>query len=137
MRLFLLIPKAYCKATGVGLIPWSPIARGALTRPLSQQKDSLRAKTDKFLHSLVHDVDHQPDRDIIDRIEQVAKKRNVSMAVIAMAWCISKGDIPIVGISKKERIDDAVTASTLELTAEEITYLEEMYQPKPIQGLVR
>jgi len=124
----------FCKATGVGLIPWSPIARGALARPFAQQKDSVRANSDAFLTMLVHDPAFEADRQIIDRLQEVAKKMNVSMTQVATAWSVSKGMIPIIGISKLERIHEAVKAVNLKLSEEDIKYLEEKYQPKEIQG---
>lgn len=93
----------YCQDTGVGLIPWSPIARGALTRPWSD-RSSKRSTTDKFLENLVHSREDAIDKEIISRVEEVAKKNNVSMATIATAWCVKKGVMPIIGLSSKKRI---------------------------------
>ena len=73
-----------CKSTGVGLIPWSPVARGALTRP-ADDKSSLRAKTDGFLAGLVYKLERESDKKIIDTVERVAKRKGVSMAQIAIA----------------------------------------------------
>jgi len=123
----------YCQDTGVGLIPWSPIARGALTRPWSD-RTSKRAETDKFLEMLVHGREDAIDKKIIERVEEVAKKHNVSMACIATAWTIKKGVCPIIGLSSKERIDETVKNSNFKLTDEDAKYLEEVYVPKARQG---
>jgi len=123
----------YCQDTGVGLIPWSPIARGALTRPWSDRSSS-RAQTDKFLESLVHGREDEIDQKIIGRVEEVAKKNNVSMACIATAWCIKKGVCPIIGLSSKERVDETIKNANYKLSDEDAKYLEEMYRPKERQG---
>lgn len=124
----------YCNHTGVGLVPWSPVARGALTRPWNS-RDTQREKTDNFLHHLVRSRDDQTDKAIIDRVEQVAKKLGKSMAQISIAWCLSKKDVcPIVGLSKKERMDEAVEACKIKLSEEDIKFLEEPYMPKKRQG---
>ncbi|EXJ76928.1 alcohol dehydrogenase [Capronia epimyces CBS 606.96] len=124
----------YCNHTGVGLVPWSPVARGALARPWTS-RDSLREKTDYFMQMLVRSRDDKVDEEIVGRVEQVAKKLGKSMAQIAIAWCLSKKDVsPIVGLNKKERIDEAVEACKLKLSEEDIKYLEEPYQPKKRQG---
>ena len=123
----------YCKDTGVGLIPWSPVARGALTRPWSE-RSSKRAETDKFLESLVHAREDKIDQEIIKRVEEVAKKNNVSMACIATAWTIKKGVVPIIGLGSKKRIEEAVENSKFELSDEDAKFLEEVYAPKEKQG---
>ena len=128
-----LLQIPYCQDTGVGLIPWSPIARGALTRPWSD-RSSKRAETDKFVSALVYEREFATDKKIIERVEEVAKKHNVSMACIATAWCIKKGVCPIIGISSKERIEEAVQNVNFKLNDEDAKYLEEVYVPKERQG---
>jgi versiconal hemiacetal acetate reductase len=124
----------YCNHTGVGLVPWSPVARGALTRPF-QSRDTVREKTDNWLKVLVRSQEDKVDEEIINRVEEVAKKMDKSMAQVAIAWCLSKKDVcPIVGLSKKERIDEAVAACKIKLSEEDIKYLEEPYLPKRKQG---
>ncbi|KAL1591700.1 CSG1/SUR1-like protein [Paraconiothyrium brasiliense] len=123
----------YCQDTGVGLIPWSPIARGALTRPWSE-RSSKRAATDNFLKMLVHDREDAVDKEIVGRVEKIAKKNNVSMACVATAWTILKGVQPIIGLSSKERIDEAVRNSKFKLSEEDVKVLEEAYVPKTRQG---
>jgi aryl-alcohol dehydrogenase-like predicted oxidoreductase len=128
----------YCRDTGVGLIPWSPIARGALARPFND-RTTTREKTDKMLSSMIRGNETEIDKAIIGRVEEIAKKHGVSMTTIATAWCLSKDSVnPIIGLSSKERIDQAVEsvqfASSGKLTAEDIKYLEDAYAPKARQG---
>ncbi|OAL52419.1 Aldo/keto reductase [Pyrenochaeta sp. DS3sAY3a] len=123
----------YCKDTGVGLIPWSPIARGVLTRPWSD-RSSKRSTTDKFADALVYQRENETDKKIIERVEEIAKKNNVSMACVATSWCIKKGVCPIIGLSSKERIEEAVQNIHFKLSEEDTKYLEEVYVPKERQG---
>lgn len=123
----------YCRDTGVGLIPWSPIARGALARPWGS-RDTKREQTDNYLKSLIRSRETEVDKAVIDRVEEVAKKHGVSMTCIATAWCIKKGVMPIIGLGSKERIDEAVRNAKFELSDEDAKYLEEPYLPKNIQG---
>ena len=123
----------YCKDTGVGLIPWSPIARGALARPFND-RSTLRENTDRMLNNMIRGRETEADKHIIGRIEELAKKHGVSMTTIATAWCVGKGTMPIVGLNSIERIDEAVKNSRWVLPDEDAKYLEEMYVPKVIQG---
>ncbi|KAF2130524.1 Aldo/keto reductase [Dothidotthia symphoricarpi CBS 119687] len=123
----------YCQDTGVGLIPWSPIARGALTRPWSDRSSS-RAQTDKPLTALIYSRENKIDETIVGRVEEIAKKHGVSMACIATAWCVKKGVVPIIGLSSKERIEEAVQNVLFKLSDEDASYLEEAYMPKTRQG---
>ena len=123
----------YCKDTGVGLIPWSPVARGALTRPWGA-RDTHRERTDRLLRSLVRNRETETDRVILARVEEVAGKNGVSMACVATAWSIAKGCCPIIGLSTKERIDQAVQNASYELGEEDIAYLEEPYMPRERLG---
>lgn len=124
----------YCADTGVGAIPWSPIARGALARPWGDRGTD-REQSDRLLKAMVRGQETEVDKAIVERVEEVAKKRGVAMAIVATAWCLSKNLVnPIVGLSSKERIDQAVEAVKFKLTDEEVKYLEEPYRPKNIQG---
>ncbi|KAH8817058.1 aldo-keto reductase-like protein [Xylogone sp. PMI_703] len=127
----------YCHDAGIGLIPWSPIARGALARPFNS-RDTLREQTDKVLQSLVRSREADIDEKIINRVEELAKKKGVSMTTIATAWCLAKNTYPIIGLSTTERIDQAVAsvkfASNGGLTQEDIAFLEEEYAPKVKRG---
>lgn len=123
----------YCAATGVGLIPWSPIARGALARPYDS-RSTLREGTDAALKRLVREKENEVDKEIIGRVEKVARERGVSMASVAVAWSVGRGCCPIVGLNSKERVEEAVRAVGLRLTEEEVRFLEEPYAPKGVVG---
>lgn len=124
----------YCRASGVGCIPWSPVARGVLTRPWDD-RSTKRENSDNFLKSLIRSRETETDKAIVDRLEEVAKKRGVGMALVAIAWSIKQNGVnPIVGLGSKERIDQAVEAVKFGLSDEEAKYLEEPYMPKQVQG---
>lgn len=119
----------YCNDTGIGLIPWSPVARGALARPWNS-RNSLREENDSGLHMLVRSRDDKIDEEIVNRVEEVSKKLGKSMAQVAIAWSLSKNMCPIVGLNKKERIDEAIEATKIKLSEEDIKYLEQPYMPR-------
>ncbi|WFD44482.1 hypothetical protein MPSI1_003150 [Malassezia psittaci] len=125
----------YCQATGVGIVPWSPLAAGIVTRPWND-KSTERVKTDQFMSLILSEDTAETDREIVNRVEELSKKKGVSMAQISVAWTVShKGMNPILGLSKPERIDEAVGALKIKLTEEEIKYLEEPYKPKTVRGI--
>jgi aryl-alcohol dehydrogenase-like predicted oxidoreductase len=122
-----------CRAEGVGLIPWSPLARGRLTRPWDAP--SARAETDEFGRSLyVKTAD--ADRTVVEAVASVAAKRGVPMAQVALAWVLKQDPVsaPIVGATKPEQIDDAVAALSIDLSSEEIKALESPYVPHAVVG---
>ncbi|KAF7615706.1 NADP-dependent oxidoreductase domain-containing protein [Aspergillus flavus] len=122
----------YCLDSGVSLIPWSPVARGALARPWAS-RSTLRENTDAGISILVRARESESDKAIIDRVEELAGKKGVSMAQVAIAWSLSHpSEYPIVGLNTKDRIDEAVASVQVKLTPEEIQYLEEPYVPKAI-----
>ena len=123
----------FCNATGVGIIPWSPIARGALARPFNS-RGTLREKSDTFLKAMIRNRETEIDERIVGRVEEVAKKKGVSMACLATAWSLRQGFCPILGMNKKERVEEACESLKVEITDEEAKYLEEAYLPKPITG---
>jgi aryl-alcohol dehydrogenase-like predicted oxidoreductase len=116
----------YCQETGVGLIPWSPLYRGHLARPLSATGSTARSKGEQELTDT--------DKTIVGRVEELANKKGWKMSHVAMAWSVQKGDIPIIGFSKVERIDETLEIQGKILTDEEMKYLEEPYQPKNVSG---
>ncbi|KAH9857684.1 Aldo/keto reductase [Lenzites betulinus] len=118
------------KLFGVGSVPWSPLARGLLTRPMTEE--TLRKKTDGFMSI----YQQQGMADIISRVEEIAKKKGVSMAQIATAWTLSKPGVtaPIIGTTSLKNLEDIIGAIEVKLTEEEIKYLEEPYKPSEING---
>lgn len=122
----------YCKATGVGLIPWSPLARGRLTRLPASGDQSIRASAEGSgaNASAFTDV----DKAIIGRVHEIAEKKGWSMATVALAWINGKVEAPIVGMSSIKRVEEALEATGKKLEPEEVTYLEELYVPRTIVG---
>ncbi|KAH9942956.1 aryl-alcohol dehydrogenase [Amylocystis lapponica] len=119
------------KMYGVGSIPWSPLGRGLLTRPTGD-KTTTRSNTDPF--SGIYKADCIPD--IVGRVEELAKKKSVSMAQISIAWCMGKPGVtvPIVGTTSLENLKDILASLDVTLTEEEVRYLEEPYRPQAIIG---
>jgi len=109
----------YCKATGVGIIPWSPLARGALARPWSS-RETLREQSDGYIKVLVRNREHDGEEATVKAIEEVANKHGVSMAMIATAWTLVKGVNPIVGLNSVERIEEAVKSLQIKLDEEDL-----------------
>ena len=124
----------YCLDTGVGMIPWSPIARGLLAHPWDD-RSSKRETSDSFLMGMMRKRETEVDKEIVGRVEKVAKDRGVGMAMVATAWVLSKNmENPIIGMNSIDRIDQAVEAIKFKLTDEEVKFLEEPYLSKQIQG---
>ena len=122
-----------CAAEGIGVIPWSPLARGRLTRDWDDQTE--RSETDAFGKTLyTKTVDS--DKEIVARVATVAAAHGVPRAQVALAWMLSKSVIsaPIVGASKPHHLEDAVAALAVKLTPEEISTLEEPYVPHTVAG---
>ena len=125
-----------CEAEGVASIPWSPLARGLLagTRRSPADKESTRrAESDDYARKL---YDQPSDRDVIDAVRQVAQKRGLPPAQIALAWMLSKPTVaaPIIGATKLSHLEDALAALDLTLNADEIAQLEAPYRPHPVRG---
>ncbi|HEX6219470.1 MAG TPA: aldo/keto reductase [Acidimicrobiia bacterium] len=123
-----MIPQ--CIDMGVGLIPWSPQARGLLTRPRTHEPSTTRGDSDAFTGTWYAGSNHE----IIDVVEAIAGERGLSMAQVALAWVISRPGVtaPIVGATKPAHLEDAVAAADLALTEDEVRRLEEPYQTRPI-----
>ncbi|KAG6854091.1 hypothetical protein C0991_010505 [Blastosporella zonata] len=120
---------AYCNYNGIGLIPWAPLASGSLARPL----DATSVRNDAAKGTPFHKEFSPADTAIITRVEELAKKMGVKMGQVALAWSATKVSSPIVGISSVQRLVEAVTTG-ITLSEEDIKYLEEPYQPKPVRG---
>jgi aryl-alcohol dehydrogenase (NADP+) len=123
-----------CHKEGIGVIPWSPLARGLLTRPRAESDATLRARTDTFGKDMYRR--DGGDAAVIDRVNEVAKRRGVPSAQIALAWLLAQPAVtaPIIGASKTTHLDDAVKALDIKLDAEELATLAEPYQPHPVLG---
>jgi len=122
-----------CQDQKIAVIPWSPLARGLLTRkPTKERNETLRAQTDAFGKSLYSDEDLK----IAQRVSELAEARGLPMAQVALAWILSKAVItaPIIGATKPHHLDDAVAALSVQLTPDEIHHLEEGYLPHPVLG---
>lgn len=122
-----------CRAEGVGLIPWSPLARGVLAG--NRKSQTTRSRTDDFGKSLYGPTE-QGDEKIIAAVEGIAKARGVSPAQIALAWLLQQKGLvaPIVGASKPPHLDDALASLAVKLSAEETAQLTEPYMPHPVAG---
>jgi len=125
-----------CAAMGVGTTPWSPLARGRLTRPWSAEAPTYRAETDGYAKTL-YSTTEANDREVIDRLTQAASARGVPQAQVALAWLLQKPAVgaPIVGATKPHHLADAAAAVALKLTPEEVSALEEAYRPHPVLGM--
>jgi aryl-alcohol dehydrogenase (NADP+) len=127
-----------CLSEKIGLIPWSPLARGFLAgnRKANEDKahaETTRGRTDDFAHKLYY---RESDFTVVDRITEIAQARGVKNAQIALAWILAKPGVsaPIIGASKPNQLEDALAALDLKLSGEEIKKLEEPYEPHPVLG---
>jgi aryl-alcohol dehydrogenase (NADP+) len=120
-----------CADQGIGVIPWSPLARGKLTRRWDET--TTRKETDDFGQTLYRDE----DRAIVERVLAVAAKRELAPAQVALAWLLRHPAVtsPIVGVTKPSHLSDAIAAVDVELDADEVAYLEEPYVPHAVAGL--
>ena len=127
-----------CLDQGIGLIPWSPLARGFLAGNRRSNEDKTKAettrgRTDDFAHQLYY---RESDFTVVDRLTEVAEARGVKNAQVALAWMLGKPGVsaPIIGASKGYQLDDAIAALDLKLIPEEVRRLEEPYEPHPVLG---
>ncbi|MEW4371083.1 aldo/keto reductase [Paenibacillus kandeliae] len=122
-----------CREEGIGVIPWSPLARGRLTRDWNEETS--RSESDAFGKTL-YNAFEDADRQVVERVADIAKERGVPRAQIALAWVIQKHPVtaPIIGATKLNHLEDAVAALDIHLTPEEIARLEEPYVPHPVSG---
>lgn len=119
------------KHFGVGMVPWSPIAKGLLTRPLGEQTQ--RGETDWIIKRY---LEGDGTQEIVSRVEEIAKKRGISMAQVSVAWLLTKDPsaAPVIGTSSVKNLNDLIGAVNVTLTAEELKYLEEPYHSRSIMG---
>ena len=122
-----------CRELGIGVIPWSPLARGRLTRPFGTA--TARSEADRIQDNLYGRTEDN-DRAVIGEVERIAKLRGVPMAHVALAWVRGKPGIaaPIVGVSSMAQLEEALASLDLELAAGEVAALEAPYQPHPVMG---
>jgi len=124
-----------CADLGIGVIPWSPLARGRLARPWDQRAATERASSDEF-GKVLYARTEEADRAIVDRVGEVAGARGVPRAQVALAWLLNKPSVtsPIIGATKPHHLEDAVGALSITLSPKEMTRLEEPYTPRPVLG---
>jgi aryl-alcohol dehydrogenase (NADP+) len=124
-----------CLEEGIGVIPWSPLARGLLAgnRGRGDQNNTVRGQTDNLSHEWYF---QEADFKVADCVIELAEKRGLKPAQIALAWILHKPGVtaPIIGASKMNHLDEAIAALEIQLTPEEIAFLEEPYQPHPVLG---
>jgi 1-deoxyxylulose-5-phosphate synthase len=124
-----------CQAEGIGVLPWSPLARGRLTRPWESQPSTERARTDEYGKGL-YGATQEADKAVVDIVGQLSETRGIPRAQIALAWVLHKPAVtaPIVGATKSHHLEDAVGALSVKLSVEEIKSLEKPYIPHPLVG---
>ena len=124
-----------CQEEGIAVIPWSPLARGFLAGTRSKKGDgeTVRARSDEFAHEMYY---QEQDFQLVERVVHTAERYNVKPAQIALAWLLRKPGVtaPIIGASKMRYLEEAVEALEIELSDEDMDYLEELYQPREILG---
>ncbi|KAH9042780.1 aryl-alcohol dehydrogenase [Lactarius pseudohatsudake] len=116
---------------GVGIIPWSPLARGLLTRPFKTDEVSARGGTDSLLAGYLEGVGTQ---EIVNRVEEISKKRGISMAKVTLAWSLTRVTAPIIGSTSIKNLEELIDGTEITLTQEEIQYLEEPYKARSVMG---
>lgn len=122
-----------CREEGIGVVPWSPLARGYLARPPAEREATERGETDDYSRRM-YDF---PEREAIQRaVGRVAEERGATRAQVALAWLLAQDGVtaPIIGATKMPHLEEAVAALDLELEQEEIERLEAPYRPREIQG---
>jgi aryl-alcohol dehydrogenase-like predicted oxidoreductase len=124
-----------CAAEGIGVIPWSPLARGRLARPWDEKDRTERATSDEFGKALYAGTE-AADRAVVDRLGEVAAGRGLPRAQIALAWLLGRPTVtaPIVGATRPHHLEDAVAALEIALTPDEVARLEGPYVPHPVLG---
>ena len=122
-----------CRADGIGVLPWSPLGGGKLTRPWGET--TKRSTTDRYNKTMYADPESN-DRNVVNALETLSKTRNIPMAQLAMAWVLQINGVtaPIVGASKLSHVEDAIAAVDVKLSADEIKALEAPYQSKAVAG---
>jgi aryl-alcohol dehydrogenase-like predicted oxidoreductase len=124
-----------CLEEGIGVLPWSPLARGLLAG--KRRPETIRARTDTYGKQLYGEEIGDADARVIERLEAMAAEQGAAPAQVALAWLLQKSGVvaPIVGASKPQHLDDALAALEFRLTSEAIATLEEIYVPHPVAGM--
>jgi aryl-alcohol dehydrogenase-like predicted oxidoreductase len=124
-----------CVTEGIGVIPWSPLARGRLARAWEKEASTPRAKTDEYGKTLYSGTE-EADKKVVDRLTEISSSRGISHAQVSLAWLLSKQAVtaPIVGVTKIKHLEDAIASLSVKLTPEEIKLLEEPYLPHSLAG---
>lgn len=127
-----------CAAEGIGVLPWSPLARGRLARPWQEEPTTERARIDTYANALYDEV-AAADRQVVDAVGVLAKARGLPRAQVALAWLLAKSVVtaPIVGVTRLDHLKDALATLDVGLTAPEIAALEQAYVPHPVAGISR
>lgn len=122
-----------CKEEKIGLIPWSPLAKGKLTRDWDEA--TARSENDE-VQKRFFPVTSESDRQVVERVKEISEKRSIPRAQVALAWVLQKETItsPIIGATKISHLEDAAATLSIKLTSEEIAYMEEPYVPHPVMG---
>jgi len=123
-----------CEKESVGVIPWSPLARGYLTRPHEQVEETVRGETDDYARE--HPYYEGNGREVNERVQELADEYDASMAQIALAWVLDKEwvDAPIIGTSSLDHLEEAVAALEIDLSASDVEWLEAPYEPVRVSG---
>ena len=123
-----------CEKRGVGVIPWSPLARGWLARPHAESRSTTRGETDDYAHQ--HPYLEGGGREVNERVQELADEKGVKMAQIGLAWLFEddRVDAPIVGTTSVEHLEEAVEALDIDLDDSDAEWLEEPYEPLPVSG---
>jgi len=119
------------KHFGVGIIPWSPLARGLLTRPFKGETTTKRGDEPYTLSGY---LDGPGTLEIVKRVEEISKKRGISMAQVSLAWSLTRVTAPIVGSTSIEKLEDLINGVDVKLAEEDILYLEEQYKARSVMG---
>ncbi len=126
----------FCEKRGVGLLPWSPLARGFLARPHEELEATVRGETDEHLHRRLETYAANGGREINERVAELAAEKGVKMAQIGLAWLLHQDavDAPVVGARKPEYVVDAVEALEIDLSDSDLEWLAEPYEPVQVEG---
>jgi len=116
---------------GVGIIPWSPLARGLLTRPFKTDEVTTRGNTDLLLSGYLEGVGTE---EIVNRVAEISKKRGISMAHVSLAWSLTRVTAPVIGSTNLKNLEELINGTEITLTQEEIQYLEEPYKARSVMG---